>query len=364
MDRLAWPLRFVATVAAGALLLTGVVLGVAPRIWGVANAHEETAVELPEFQPLSQRTLVYDNANNVIAVFERENSQPIKLSQVPPPVIEALLAVEDTGYYSHKGVNLRGFFRALLSNFATDGPTQGASTITQQVVKNDFLAGLPRDGRYKALQAHYATMLEKTTTKDEILERYLNTVFFGNNAYGLQAASEVYFGKEVEQLTMLEGAFLAGLVRSPSGYDPINNPEPSRRRFAQVTERLAVTGMVTEAEAKTLGRDVAHPRTGAHGRHAHHQADVLHRRAARLPAEQVEHPRRHRAGAGQPALPRRPAHPHHLRPGVAGAGRDRPQDPARQHEGVRRRAAVRRDVHRCHPGDGRRARPAAERTRR
>lgn len=252
MDRLAWPLRFVATVAAGALLLTGVVLGVAPRIWGVANAHEETAVELPEFQPLSQRTLVYDNANNVIAVFERENSQPIKLSQVPPPVIEALLAVEDTGYYSHKGVNLRGFFRALLSNFATDGPTQGASTITQQVVKNDFLAGLPRDGRYKALQAHYATMLEKTTTKDEILERYLNTVFFGNNAYGLQAASEVYFGKEVEQLTMLEGAFLAGLVRSPSGYDPINNPEPSRRRFAQVTERLAVTGMVTEAEAKTL----------------------------------------------------------------------------------------------------------------
>ena len=121
MDRLAWPLRFAATIAAGALLLTGVTLGVAPRLWGLANAHEETAVVLPEFQPLSQRTIVYDTANNVIAVFERENSQPISLDQVPAGVIDALLAVEDTAYWSHHGVNLRGFFRAMLSNFATTG---------------------------------------------------------------------------------------------------------------------------------------------------------------------------------------------------------------------------------------------------
>ncbi|MFM2076227.1 MAG: hypothetical protein RJA49_117 [Actinomycetota bacterium] len=259
MDRLAWPLRFAATVAAGALLLTGVTLGIAPRLWGVANAHDEAAVELPEFQPLSQRTVVYDKANNVIAVFERENSQPIKLAQVPKPVVDALLAVEDTEYYHHHGVNVRGFFRALLSNFASDGPTQGASTITQQVVKNEFLAGLPRDGRYKALQAHYATMLEKTKTKDQILERYLNTVFFGNNAYGLQAAAEVYFGKEAAQLTLIEGAFLAGLVRSPSGYDPINNPEPSRRRFAQVMERVAAVGLVSKAQADLLTKTWAIP---------------------------------------------------------------------------------------------------------
>ena len=127
VDRLAWPLRFAATIAAGALLLTGVTLGVAPRLWGLATAHEETAGELPDFTPLSQRTIVYDKASNVIAVFERENSQPIELSQVPPEVIDALLAVEDTGFYQHQGVNLRGFMRALLSNFATDAPTQGAS---------------------------------------------------------------------------------------------------------------------------------------------------------------------------------------------------------------------------------------------
>ena len=252
MHRLAWPLRFVAILLAGALLTTGVVLAIAPRVWRIANAHEEMPVELPEFQPLSQRTLVYDSANNVIAVFERENSQPIRLDQVPVPVIDALLAVEDNEYYVHRGVNLRGFFRALLSNFASDAPTQGASTITQQVVKNEFLAGLPRDGRYKALQAHYATMLEKKLTKDEILERYLNTVYFGNNAYGLQAAAEVYFGKNVDQLTMVEGAFLAGLVRSPSGYDPIRNLEQSHRRFVQVVERLQKVGLVTPEEGTDL----------------------------------------------------------------------------------------------------------------
>ncbi|HQZ33825.1 MAG TPA: transglycosylase domain-containing protein [Ilumatobacteraceae bacterium] len=252
MHRLAWPLRFVAIILAGALLTTGVVLAVAPRLWQVANAHEELPVQLPEFQPLSQRTLVYDIADNVIAVYERENSQPINLAQVPVPVIDALLSVEDNEYYSHHGVNLRGFFRALLSNFASDAPTQGASTITQQVVKNEFLAGLPRDGRYKALQAHYATMLEKKLTKDQILERYINTVYFGNNAYGLQAAAEVYFGKDVGALTMVEGAFLAGLVRSPSGYDPIRNLEQSHRRFAQVVARLESVGLVTDVEGADL----------------------------------------------------------------------------------------------------------------
>lgn len=252
MHRLAWPLRFVAIILAGALLTTGVVLAVAPRLWQVANAHEELPVQLPEFQPLSQRTLVYDIADNVIAVYERENSQPINLAQVPVPVIDALLSVEDNEYYSHNGVNLRGFFRALLSNFASDAPTQGASTITQQVVKNEFLAGLPRDGRYKALQAHYATMLEKKLSKDQILERYLNTVYFGNNAYGLQAAAEVYFGKDVGALTMVEGAFLAGLVRSPSGYDPIRNLEQSHRRFAQVVARLESVGLVTDVEGADL----------------------------------------------------------------------------------------------------------------
>ncbi len=249
---LAWPLRLLAIVLSGALLLTGVVLGVAPRLWRIANAHEQVPVELPEFQPLSQRSLVYDVAGNVIAVFERENQQPITLDQVPDEVVAALLAVEDNEFWFHKGVNVRGFARALLSNFASDAPTQGASTITQQVVKNEYLAGLPRDARYKFLQAHYAVMLEKKMSKGQILERYLNTVYFGNNAYGLQAAAEVYFGKSAAELTMIEGAFLAGLVRSPNSYDPIRNLEPSHRRFEQVVRRLVDVELVSEQQGAQL----------------------------------------------------------------------------------------------------------------
>ncbi|HEX4981339.1 MAG TPA: transglycosylase domain-containing protein, partial [Ilumatobacteraceae bacterium] len=157
------------------------------------------------------------------------------------------------------GVNLRAFARALLSNFSSDAPRQGASTISQQVVKNEFLAGLPRDGRYKGLQAHYATMLEKKMTKNEILERYLNTVFFGNNAYGIAAAAEIYFGKQVAELGFVEAAFLAGLVRSPSGYDPINNPERSRARFAQVLDRLVDDGLLTELEVTEIEETFAIP---------------------------------------------------------------------------------------------------------
>jgi penicillin-binding protein 1A len=255
MHRLSWPFRAVATSMAGALLITGVTVGVAPRLWGLANAHEEQPIALPGFQPLSQRSYVYDALSNVIAVFERENSQPIELEQVPPEVIAAFLAVEDAEFWLHNGINVRGFARALFSNFSGGGARQGASTITQQGVKNEYLAGLPRDGRYKVLQSTYAIRLEKQMSKRDILSRYLNTVFLGNNAYGLQAAAETYFGKNVEQLTMLEGAFLAGLVRSPSQVEPINNPAEARLRFQQVTERLVDVGMLTADDAVVIGRD-------------------------------------------------------------------------------------------------------------
>jgi penicillin-binding protein 1A len=249
VSRVSWIFRLVLVVTAGALVTTAVVVAVAPRVWRMANAHVETPIALPEFQPLAQRSYVYDTEGNEIAVYELENSQPITLDQVPQHVIDAFLAVEDSEFYVHKGVNVRSLFRATLSNFASDAPQQGASTITMQVVKNDFLAGLERDGRYKLLQIVYAMRLEKEKTKDEILTRYLNTVFFGNNSYGIGAAAETYFAKQVAELTLVESAFLAGLVRSPSGYDPINNPERSRNRFAQIVERLVDEGLLTEAEA-------------------------------------------------------------------------------------------------------------------
>ncbi len=214
---LGWLPRLALVIAGGALLITAMVIGIAPRLWTAANAHEELPLVLPEFEALAQRTYVYDVYGNEIAVYELENSQPISYADISPEVIEAFLVVEDKEFFSHHGINLRSLVRATLSNFASDAPQQGASTITMQVVKNDFLAGLERDGRYKLLQIHYARMLEREMPKEQILERYLNTVFFGNNAYGIQAAAETYFGKTAAELTFIESAFLAGLVRSPRG---------------------------------------------------------------------------------------------------------------------------------------------------
>ena len=250
--KLSWVARLVLVIGAGALLLTATVVAVAPRLWRIANAHEETPVELPDFADLAQRTYVYDVSGREIASFEVENSQPVSLADVPDEVVEAFLAVEDKEFWTHHGVNVRSLFRATLSNFATEGPVQGASTITMQVVKNDYMAGFERDGRYKILQATYAVRLEKHKSKAEILERYLNTVFFGQNSYGIGAAAETYFGKPVQELTFVEAAFLAGLVQAPSSYDPINNPEQSRTRFLQVLDRLVDGEMITEDERQEI----------------------------------------------------------------------------------------------------------------
>lgn len=244
--------RLLLIVLAGALLVTATVTGIAPRVWSTANSHEELPVVLPEFEALAQRTYVYDVHGEEIAFYELENSQPIEFADIPDEVIEAFLIVEDKEFFTHHGINMRSLVRATLSNFASDAPQQGASTITMQVVKNDFLAGLERDGRYKLLQMHYARMLEKEMSKQDILARYLNTVFFGNNAYGIAAAAETYFGKPAADLTFTEAAFLAGLVRSPSGFDPINEPERSRARWLQVVARLEDEGRVTPEEADDL----------------------------------------------------------------------------------------------------------------
>ena len=236
-------------VCAGALLVSAVVVGAAPQAWRLLHAHEEEPVTLPGFSGLATRTRLLGVDGTQVGVFEMENSQPISIDQIPDRVVAALLAVEDSGFEKHKGVNLRALVRATLANFQYSSGRQGASTITQQVVKNEYLAGLPRDGRYKILQARYAVMLEKTVEKKLIVERYLNTVYFGNNAYGIQAAAEVYFGARVQDLTLAQAGFLAGLVRAPTTYDPIRRPEQARRRFGQVLDRFVETSLMTREEA-------------------------------------------------------------------------------------------------------------------
>lgn len=242
-------------IVVSAVGCAAVVAGIVPRVVGILRAHDQVPVELPEFTSLARETNVYAASGVQIARFRLEHIQEVTLEEVPPDVIAAVLAVEDKVYWSHKGVNLRSLVRAVLSNVSSGSTGQGASTITQQVVKNEFLGGFAKDGRYKILQARYATLLEKKLTKKAILERYLNTIYFGNNAYGISAAAEAYFGKPVKDLSLVEGAFLAGMIRSPIGYDPIRRPERSRARFKVVMSRLADEQLLDEKRATDLGEN-------------------------------------------------------------------------------------------------------------
>ena len=250
--------RIFVVVLAGSLFISGTITAMAPRMWGLLNAHTQVPPSLSNFSGLAQRSSVFDVAGKQIGSYQLENSQVMSVDNVPADVVAAILALEDSEFENHKGVNLRAFTRAVLSN-SRGGSKQGASTITMQVVKNEFLAGLERDGRYKVLQARYATMLEKEVPKKLILERYLNTIYLGNNTYGLQAAAEVYFGKDVRELTLLDGAFLAGLIQAPSNYDPIQYPDSSRRRYLQVIDRLVDTGLLTQEQRDEIGDKPAIP---------------------------------------------------------------------------------------------------------
>ena len=158
-------------------------------------------------------------------MFEAVNQIPIRYEQVPSGVIDAVLAVEDESFFEHKGINAKSLLRAVLANVSAGEVRQGGSTITQQLVGLNYLPATP-SANDKIVEATYAVELEKKLTKQQILERYLNSVYFGNGSYGIQAAAEMYFNKNVDQLTMVEGAFLAGLIRAPSRLRPVPLPRP------------------------------------------------------------------------------------------------------------------------------------------
>ncbi len=233
-------------LVAGTLLLTRPARAIATA----ANSKKlPAALELNE---LSQRSVVYNRDGGVMAVLHvEENRSPVTLDQVPPHVIKAVLDVEDDGFYAHSGVNIRSIMRAALTNVESGSVRQGGSTITQQLVKQSLLTP-ERDLGRKAREAVLSVRLEQQMTKDEILERYLNTVFFGNNAYGVQAAAETYWGKQASQLTVEEGAFLAGLIRNPVGYDPFKRPELAKERRDLALDRMVVQGDVTPEQAVQL----------------------------------------------------------------------------------------------------------------
>lgn len=195
--------------------------------------------------PLATRSIVYDgNGQEMALLYAEQDRQEVTLAQVPPLLKTAVITMEDAEFFQHHGVNVRAVGRALVSNVDAGDVEQGGSTITQQLVKNS-VTGSEQTLQRKFREAVIAWQLEDQMTKDEIFERYLNTVYLGHGAYGVQAASETYFNRDVSDINWAEAALLTALIRNPSGYDPLREPELALERRGVVSQRLVDLGELT-----------------------------------------------------------------------------------------------------------------------
>ncbi len=208
--------------------------------------------QLPDYASLKERNLnaysiVYSEEDEVVGKFLLDNRIPISYEKIPKPLVQAFLAAEDAEFFQHKGVDYRGIVRAMLKNLIAGRIVQGGSTITQQVTKTFFLTP-KRSFLRKLKEVAYAFGLERNLTKEEILSLYLNHIYLGNGAYGIEAASESYFNKRVEQLNLPEIALLAGLAKAPSRYSPVNNLTRARERQNYVLTRMTELGFISQGQ--------------------------------------------------------------------------------------------------------------------
>lgn len=205
--------------------------------------------QLEEYEPtLTSQVVSSDDV--VIKTFGSYNYKKINSEQIPEYMKEAIIAIEDKNFYSHGGFDVPALIRSTVKNLKAGKVVQGASTITQQITRILFLSQektLTR--KFKELVLAYR--LEKTVSKDKILEMYLNNVYLGEGAYGIAAAADIYFDKKVENLSLAECAMLAGLPQAPSVYSPYRNPDLTKKRRAMVLKRMAEDGYITEAQART-----------------------------------------------------------------------------------------------------------------
>jgi penicillin-binding protein 1A len=206
-------------------------------------------VELPDDPPQLQSSVILDASGNEIAVLQKDGLRvAVDLDDVAPVAIDALLAAEDRRFYDHDGIDPVGIGRAFVSNLRGGG-TQGGSTLTQQLVKNSYL-GTERTVTRKVREAVLSIKLEQRADKDDILDRYLNTVYFGRGTYGIEAAANVYFDTTAAELDLHEAALLVGLLRAPETADPELAPDEATRRRDTVLSSMAATGAVTAEEAE------------------------------------------------------------------------------------------------------------------
>lgn len=225
-----------------------------------ADSFEDLPSEL-KLRPLAQRTEVYAaDKKTLITAFYDENRRYVPLDQIAPVMIDAIVAAEDQRFYEHHGVDLKGILRAMVANHQAGEVEQGASTLTMQYVRQalTYSAQTPAEVKRatedtaarKLREIRYAVQLEKELSKDEILERYLNIAYYGHRAYGIAAASQVYFSKDPSKLEPQQAALLAGLVRAPSLYDPaVNKKSGALERRNWVIDQMVTGSYLTTAKA-------------------------------------------------------------------------------------------------------------------
>src|SRR5580658_10037102 len=193
---------------------------------------------------------VYTRDGRLIAAIGEQRRIPVRYSDLPPKLIQAFLATEDDRFFRHHGVDWEGILRAAVANARAGRISQGASTITMQVARDMFLSPR-RDMKRKMSEVYISLLMETEFTKEEIFSLYVNKIFLGQRAYGVAAAAEVYFGKNLNQLSVAEMATLAGIPAAPSAVNPVANPEAATVRRAHVLGRMRDLGYITPAEYET-----------------------------------------------------------------------------------------------------------------
>ncbi|MGW5677537.1 transglycosylase domain-containing protein [Streptomyces sp. NPDC003860] len=244
-------------------VLAGIALPAAGALGLAAKGSVQKFDEIPanlKTPPLSQRTTILDSDGGTIATVYSRDRTVVPLKDISPHMQKAIVAIEDSRYYEHGAIDLKGVLRALNRNAQEGGVAQGGSTLTQQYVKNVFVEEAGDDqakvaeaiqqtpGR-KIRELKYAIQVEEELGKEKILENYLNITFFGQQAYGIEAASKRYFSTSARDLKLEEAALLAGLVQSPSRYDPVRDLNAATQRRNVVLTRMAQVGAVSRAEA-------------------------------------------------------------------------------------------------------------------
>src|SRR5258707_13266524 len=210
---------------------------------------------------MPERNTVYDVDGKIYSRLAGANRLKVSLSEVSPFFITAVVAREDSRFYDHKGIDWRGIMRALVRDVTSGSAKEGASSITQQLARNS----LPLGGRTlsrKVLEAMVALRIERQFTKQQILELYVNRIDFGTGCYGVETASQVYFGKNASKLNLSEAALLAGLIRGPNRFSPLKNPEGAAIQRDAVLDRMVAQKKITTAQAEQAKKTkvAAHPR--------------------------------------------------------------------------------------------------------